>query len=104
MTTPHHIALSSLQFNEHNIAVTELDGRSICIAKYRDEYHAFLNRCPHATAPLDNGFIDALGFIVCPLHRYRFSIKNGRDSNNEGYRMKVYPVEIQNDTLIIRTS
>lgn len=101
MNNPNHITLSSLHFNTHHIAVVEIEGRSICIAKYRDEYHAFLNRCPHATAPLDNGFIDALGFVVCPLHRYRFSIKNGRDSNNEGYRMKVYPLEWRNDELII---
>ncbi|MGZ5247024.1 MAG: Rieske (2Fe-2S) protein [Chitinophagaceae bacterium] len=100
-STEHYIPFTSLEFNSNNIAVTEIEGKQVCIAKHRDEYFAFLNRCPHATAPLDNGFIDALGFIVCPLHHYRFSLKNGRDSNNEGYRMKIFGIRIENEGLNI---
>jgi 3-phenylpropionate/trans-cinnamate dioxygenase ferredoxin subunit len=93
------IPYSSFQLNEKQLAVISIEGRSICITKYRNEWYAFLNSCPHASVPLDNGFVDALGFMVCPLHRYRFSVKNGRDSNHEGYRMKTFPVTEGTDGL-----
>ena len=101
LSSEHYISFSSLDFNSNKIALTEIEGKQVCITKYRDEYFAFLNRCPHATAPLDNGFVDALGFIVCPVHRYRFSLKNGRDSNNEGYRMKTFKVRAEESGIYV---
>jgi 3-phenylpropionate/trans-cinnamate dioxygenase ferredoxin subunit len=48
-----------------------------------------------------NGFIDALGNIVCPLHRYKFSLQNGRNVSGEGYFLKLFPVEIRPDGVFI---
>jgi len=48
-----------------------------------------------------DGFIDATGQVVCPLHRYRFNIKNGRNTSGEGYYLKTYPLERREDGLYV---
>ena len=48
-----------------------------------------------------NGFVDATGNIVCPLHRYRFKLDNGRNSSGEGYYLKTYPIETRSDGLYL---
>jgi nitrite reductase/ring-hydroxylating ferredoxin subunit len=42
-----------------------------------------------------------VGNIVCPLHRYKFSLVNGRNVSGEGYYLKTYPVEQREDGLYI---
>jgi 3-phenylpropionate/trans-cinnamate dioxygenase ferredoxin subunit len=44
-----------------------------------------------------NGTVDALGNIVCPLHRYKFSMVNGRNVSGEGYHLKTWKVEWRED-------
>ncbi|MCX6337228.1 MAG: hypothetical protein NT153_08110 [Bacteroidetes bacterium] len=48
-----------------------------------------------------DGYIDATGQIVCPLHRYRFSLQNGRNTSGEGYYLKTYPIEHREDGIFI---
>jgi 3-phenylpropionate/trans-cinnamate dioxygenase ferredoxin subunit len=47
------------------------------------------------------GYIDALGNVVCPLHRYKFDLKNGRNISGEGYYLKNWPVEIREDGVYV---
>jgi len=48
-----------------------------------------------------DGFVDGMGQVVCPLHRYRFNIKNGRNTSGEGYYLKTYPLEQRADGIYI---
>lgn len=88
---------SELNFSDNNIAVTEIKGKKVCIAKFKDEVFAFACNCPHAGGFLADGFIDALGNVVCPVHHYRYSIQNGRNTSGEGFYLKHWPVEVRND-------
>jgi nitrite reductase/ring-hydroxylating ferredoxin subunit len=47
------------------------------------------------------GFIDASGNIVCPLHHYKFHLKNGYNVSGEGYKIKVYKVEQRDNGVFI---
>lgn len=87
--------ISELHFADNNIAITDCNGKTICIGKKGEKLFAFAYKCPHASGLLANGFIDAVGNIVCPLHRYKFSLANGR--NAEGYLLKTYPIETRAD-------
>lgn len=87
--------ISELDFADNNIAVTELDGTKICIGKFNELFFAFAFKCPHAGGMLADGFIDALGNVVCPLHRYKYSLQNGRNVSGEGYYLKHWPVELR---------
>lgn len=88
---------SELLFGENNIALVEIHGKKICIGRFEDGLFAFSNKCPHAGGILSQGHIDLLGNIVCPLHRYKFSLKNGRNTSGEGYYLKHWPVEFREE-------
>ena len=99
----HKIADSAdeLILASNNIAVAEVRDKKICLVNFENQWHGFAYKCPHASGILANGNIDAMGNIVCPLHRYRFSVKNGRNTSGEGYYLKTYPVEQRPDGLYI---
>jgi 3-phenylpropionate/trans-cinnamate dioxygenase ferredoxin subunit len=90
-----------LPWQENQVASVECRGKQICVARYRDSYYAFAATCPHAGGRFSEGWIDALGNIVCPLHRYRFALTNGRNTSGEGYYLKTYPLELRPDGLYI---
>jgi len=77
------------------------DNKTICIAKYEDQLFAFAQKCPHASGLLSQGFIDPLGNVVCPLHRYKYALRNGRNVSGEGYYLKHWPVEMRDDGIYV---
>jgi nitrite reductase/ring-hydroxylating ferredoxin subunit len=89
--------LNELGFANNNIAVTELRGKKICVGKFKETVFAFAYKCPHAGGIMADGHIDALGNVVCPLHRYKFNITNGRNTSGEGYFLKHWPIEIREE-------
>ncbi|HSU27661.1 MAG TPA: Rieske 2Fe-2S domain-containing protein [Chitinophagaceae bacterium] len=99
----HKVAehINEFDFAENNIAVANLDNKQICLAKHKDSYFAFAYKCPHAGGILADGHIDAIGNVVCPVHRYKYSIANGRNTSGEGYYMKTYPVEIREEGVYV---
>lgn len=78
--------------------ITELivDGKKVCIVRSKEQVFAFAPNCPHAGAPLCEGWLDPVGRIVCPLHKYRFDPANGRNTTGEGYKLFTYAVAIHN--------
>lgn len=99
----HKVAESvdELSFGSNKIATVEAGGKTICIASFDDGWYGFAYKCPHASGIMANGNIDAAGNVVCPLHRYKFSIKNGRNTSGEGYFLKTYPVELREDGIFV---
>lgn len=99
----HKVAdnVNELLFEVNNIAMADLDGKKICVGKYNNAFFAFAYKCPHAGGILADGHIDALGNVVCPLHRYKFSLSNGRNVSGEGYYMKHWPVEIKEEGVFV---
>ena len=92
----HELALSV-----DGLAEIEVDGKKICIALHNDTLFACAAKCPHAGGTMAHGYVDALGNIVCPLHRYKFSLEHGRSTSGEGYFLKVYHVENRSDGVFI---
>jgi nitrite reductase/ring-hydroxylating ferredoxin subunit len=92
---------NELDFAPNNIAVVEIKGKKICIARWQEQLFAFTYKCPHAGGILADGHIDALGNIVCPLHRYKYDPKNGRNVSGEGYYMKHWPVDVKEEGVFV---
>ena len=99
----HKIAdsIGELEFNRDNMLVAEADGKKLTLAKTSNGLFACAHKCPHAGGILADGFIDAVGNIVCPLHRYKFSLQNGRNTSGEGYYINTYPVELREDGVYV---
>ena len=87
--------ITAISFNEAGLAEVRAADKMICIGRYKNELFAFAQKCPHASGLLSHGFIDALGNVVCPLHRYKFCLKNGRNVSGEGYYLKHWPVKVE---------
>lgn len=93
--------LSEISFPANGIAVIELPDKKICVARYKEELFAFAYKCPHAGGILAEGHMDALGCVVCPLHQYRFDIRNGRNVSGEGFFLKRWPVRVEDDGIYV---
>lgn len=61
------------------------------------EYYAFKNKCPHQNKPLDGCSVNE-GFVVCPFHRFGFSIEDGKGN---GLVLDKYQLEIGTDGVFI---
>jgi len=88
---------NELLFPPNNLTVAEVNGKKITLVKHNGQISACAYTCPHAGGVLADGYTDATGNIVCPLHRYKFSLQNGRNVTGEGYFLKTYPVEQRQD-------
>ena len=82
------------------ITVQEAGGKRICLTIVEQQWFAFAYKCPHASGIMADGFITN-GEVVCPTHRYRFDLRNGRNTSGEGYHLKTYPVEQREDGLYV---
>lgn len=99
----HKVAehVSELSFNANQIAVVEVNGKKICVTRYQQQWFAFGYKCPHASGIMADGYIDAVGNVVCPIHRYKFNLQNGRNTSGEGYYLKTYPVQETEEGILI---
>ena len=92
---------NELNFGPNNIAVADIKGKKFCVARIDDQLFAFAFKCPHAGGLLADGYIDSLGNIVCPVHRYKYNMQNGRNSSGEGYYLKHWPIEHREDGVYV---
>ena len=101
--TWHKIAdcKEEISFSENGMTEIKAGGKNICLIRNKDILSACSAKCPHAGGHLSDGYVDALGNIICPLHRYKFSLQNGRNISGEGYFLKTFPVEIREDGVFV---
>lgn len=86
---------------ENRLTEIEVNSKRVGLVKRGGIIYAFAAKCPHAGVPLCTGWLDGLGRIVCPEHKYRFDPTNGRNTSGEGYKLFTYPVEIRDDEIWI---
>jgi len=102
-------------FTDGEFRVVELDGRSVGVVRVDGAYHAVLNVCPHALAPICAGKLrgtslpsqpgeePAFGLqgriLVCPWHHYEFDLGNNGRAVFTDYRARVrlFPVHVGDD-------
>ena len=101
--TWHKIAESraGINFTPEGLAQVQAGNKKLCLISHKESLYACAFQCPHAGGTLAEGYVDALGNIVCPVHRYKFSLQNGRNTSGEGYFLKTFPVEEREDGVYI---
>jgi nitrite reductase/ring-hydroxylating ferredoxin subunit len=90
-----------LLFSADDLTAITVNNKKITLAKHSGRLFACAYTCPHAGGILSEGNIDATGNIVCPVHRYKFSLVNGRNTSGEGYYLRTHLVEIREDGVFI---
>lgn len=86
---------------ERELTLREVNGKTLCITRLEGKLYAFFHKCPHAGGRLIEGYLDARGHIVCPIHRYKYNVRNGHNSSGEGYYLTTYPVEVRTDGIYV---
>lgn len=92
---------AELPWQENQMCLVEAGGKTVTLARHNGQLFGCAHKCPHASGIMANGYINAAGQVTCPLHRYRFDLKNGRNTSGEGYFLKTYPVESRPDGVYI---
>jgi 3-phenylpropionate/trans-cinnamate dioxygenase ferredoxin subunit len=82
------------------IRLVKVDGKKICLIRHEGKLFAIQNRCPHAGGILSNGWCKN-GNIVCPIHRYEYSLATGKGAPGQGDYVNVYTIEQRNDGVYI---
>ena len=93
--------IEEINFSTDGLVEVEVNCKKICVVLKNEMLFACTAKCPHAGGNMSHGYVDALGNIVCPLHRYKFSLTNGRNVSGEGYFLKNYPIEIRINGIFI---
>ena len=78
-------------------------GRRIAIFRTEDGLHAVSADCPHADGPLQDGLV-ADGCVTCPLHGWRFDLRDGEriGAEADGGGLTVYEVAERDGALLLR--
>ena len=65
-----------------------------------EEFLAVDNQCPHRGGPLADGIV-AGSAVFCPLHNWKFNLKNGCALSGGPGKIKTYPVKVINGLVCI---
>jgi nitrite reductase/ring-hydroxylating ferredoxin subunit len=93
--------ISAASLEENKLTEVSVGERRIGLLKRNGAIYAFAAKCPHASARLCDGWLDAQGRIVCPEHKYRFDPANGRNTSGEGYKLFTYQVEVRDGEIYV---
>src|SRR5688572_1183094 len=94
-------SINAIDWQQNNMSVVDVASKKLTLVRQENEVYACAHKCPHASGLLSEGFVDSAGYIVCPLHRYRFDLTNGRNVTGEGYYLKTYPIEVREAGIFI---
>ncbi|HPA22256.1 MAG: Rieske 2Fe-2S domain-containing protein [Chitinophagaceae bacterium] len=78
-----------------------IEGKTICVISINETLYACAAKCPHAGGRLMYGKTDLAGNIVCPVHHYRFNLKNGFNTSGEGYFLTTWRIAEKEDGIYI---
>lgn len=95
----YELASNFLQPN--HVRSVKIEGKMYCIGRVGDAWYAINDTCPHAGASLGGGVCDIYGNVTCPHHRYKFSLKTGKNISGQGYYVDTFTLEIREDGLYI---
>ncbi len=79
-----------------------VNGQEILLVNIRGTIHAMEPECPHQGAPLSGALLKDADHITCQRHGYRFTLDTGACVNFPQYTLKVYPVVIEGDNVLLK--
>jgi nitrite reductase/ring-hydroxylating ferredoxin subunit len=70
---------------------------------YNNQVFALSARCPHAGGDLTTGWCKE-GKLICPIHRYSYSLETGKGSEGQNDYIESYLVEIRDNSIYVGIS
>jgi nitrite reductase (NADH) small subunit len=82
------------------VTEAEAGGKVFCLGNLNGELHALNGICPHRGGPLGQGVVQGES-VVCPWHAWSFNLKTGEAEPPVQQRVRVYPVRVQGDDVLL---
>jgi nitrite reductase (NADH) small subunit len=79
----------------------DADGVRVAVFRTAEGVVVLSGRCPHANGPLGLGWIEE-GEVVCPLHRWRFRLADGRCTTVRGNSVHRFRCEVRGDEVWVQ--
>ena len=76
--------------------------KMVCVANVNGTISAMDNVCLHRGGPLGQGIIDG-DKIICPWHGWQFNAATGEAIHNPAAKVKVYPIKVEGNDVMIET-
>ena len=85
---------------EGELLETDVEGLPVCLARIHGELCALDNLCPHRQGPLGQGWIEGES-VVCPWHSWAFNLHTGVADPPDRARVRVFPVRVEGDFILL---
>ena len=82
------------------IKTVSANGKQLCVINTDDKIYVTQSICPHAGGHLSGGWCEK-GHLICPIHRYQYSLENGRGAEGQGDYIDIYPTDVRQDGLYV---
>lgn len=76
----------------------KIQDKDIALFNVEGEYYAMDLYCPHAGAPLSDGYLEE-DTVLCPWHGWEFNVKTGECPT--GMIQQTFPVKVEGDDILI---
>jgi toluene monooxygenase system ferredoxin subunit len=75
-------------------------GRKVLLVRLDGDVLAYEDRCAHLGLPLSGGRLDGTT-LICPAHEWEYDARTGRGVNPATVCLKVFPVKIEGDDILV---
>ena len=72
----------------------------VALFRVGEEFYALENVCPHAGAPLHDGWCED-GEVICPWHGWTFEVQTGQCTTLPGANVATFEVKVENGQVTI---
>ncbi|MDM1296377.1 Rieske (2Fe-2S) protein [Sphingobacterium sp. N143] len=90
----------ALSLKNKGITEHKFGARVLCVAWFENELYVFSRNCPHAGAPLKNGWCER-GKVICPFHRHEFDLITGKGETKHHDFIHTYPVKYEDEAYYV---
>jgi nitrite reductase/ring-hydroxylating ferredoxin subunit len=78
----------------------EVEGRPVVLVRRGDKVTALENRCPHAGAPLSEGFLEGCQ-LTCSWHGWTFDVDTGISVDDPELVVPTFPVMVEGTDVLV---
>lgn len=95
-----HAAANVADIKPGRLKAVVVNGTQLAIGRDGKTWFAVQRRCPHKFGDLAAGHVER-GILVCPDHKYRFSLATGRHEGATDHCLVRYAVRVVDDTVYV---
>jgi toluene monooxygenase system ferredoxin subunit len=87
---------------EGDLVTRQVDGVAVLLVNIDGDVHAFLDSCPHAGTPLNQGLLEGR-VLTCPTHLWQFDVVDGGVGVNPKHcQLTSYPVKVEDGKVLVQ--